>query len=225
MIIKIGLNFGGMDLDNELKNFLEPSPVVDCDNPVVRNTAIEVTAGKKDDIEKAVALFYFVRDTISYTIYLDKYLAEHFRASNTLALKQGYCVQKAVLLAALARAVGIPAGIGFARMTNHLIPEKMLKFLGSDIFPCHGYTELFLDGKWVKATSAMDIETCKKGRLIPVEFDGRNDALYPARNRDGKLSIEYLKFLGRYEDVPLEKLWTAVTQQFGPQFLRPSEYR
>jgi transglutaminase-like putative cysteine protease len=212
-------------LDSELEKYLVSTPVIDSDNPVIRNKAIELTEGKTGDIEKAVALFYFVRDTIKYTIYLDKYLPEHFRASNTLALKQGYCVQKAVLLAALARAVGIPAGIGFARITNHLIPEKMLKFLGSNLFPCHGYTELFLDGKWIKATSAMDIETCNKGRLVPVEFDGTNDALYSTRNLDGVLSIEYLKFLGRYEDVPLEKLWERVTKQFGAKFLRPSENR
>jgi transglutaminase-like putative cysteine protease len=217
--------YGGTEMDSEMGKYLRPTFMIDSDNPVIREKAAEITEGKTGDVEKAVALFYFVRDNIKYTIYLDKFLPEHFRASNTLALKQGYCVQKAVLLAALARAVGIPAGIGFARVTNHLMPEKMLKFLGSNIFPCHGFTEFYLNGKWVKATSAMDIETCKKGRLITVEFDGKNDALYSPHNLDGAKNIEYLKFLGRYEDVPLEKLWERVTEQFGPQFLRPSEYR
>ncbi|MFC1938429.1 transglutaminase domain-containing protein [Chloroflexota bacterium] len=53
-------------------------------------------AGEQEDIsKKAKNLFYFVRDNIRYNLYAPKSLPEHFRASNILSRREGYCVQKA----------------------------------------------------------------------------------------------------------------------------------
>jgi transglutaminase-like putative cysteine protease len=199
-----------------MERYLEPTFVIDCNNPSIQEKAKDLTKGQEDIIEKAKSLFYFVRDEIKYNIYVSKSLPEHFRASNTLSRGDGYCVQKAVLMVALARAAGIPAGLGFARLRNNLLPEKTLKWLGKNILPFHGYAELYLNGKWVKATPAFDLKMCEKNRIIPVEFDGKNDAMFHSHNRDGKLHIEYLKDLGRhYDDLPLDKLWNAMIQTFG----------
>jgi transglutaminase-like putative cysteine protease len=177
-----------------MREYLNPTDIIDSDNLAIKEKATELIKGQTDIIEKARALFYFVRDEIKYNIYVDKYLAKHFRASNILAKGEGYCVQKAALLSALARAVGIPAGVGFAKLRNNLLPEKTLKWLGTDILPFHGYSELYINRNWVKATPAVDLRTCERGRIVPVEFDGKNDALLNSRNHDGALHIEYLKF-------------------------------
>jgi transglutaminase-like putative cysteine protease len=196
--------------------YLEPTSVIDCNNPSIQEKARDLTKGQKDIVEKAKSLFYFVRDEIKYNMYVSRSLPEHFRASNTLSRGDGYCVQKAVLLVALARAAGIPAGLGFARLRNNLLPEKTLKWLGTNILPFHGYAELHLNGNWVKATPAFDLKMCEKNQIIPVKFDGNNDAVFHSYNRDGKLHIEYLKDLGRhYDDLPLDKLWEAYIQTFG----------
>jgi hypothetical protein len=151
-------------------------------------------------------------------------LPEHFRASNTLSKGEGYCVQKAVLLVALARAAGIPAGLGFARIRNNLLPEKMLKRLGTNVFPFHGYSVLYLNGNWVRATPAFDLKMCVKSRIIPVEFDGQNDATFHSHNQDGELHIEYLMDLGHdFDDLPLDTLWELATRQFGSWILEPSK--
>jgi transglutaminase-like putative cysteine protease len=205
-----------------MREYLNPTDIIDSDNPAIKEKAAELIKGQTDIIEKARALFYFVRDEIKYNIYVDKYLAEHFRASNILAKGEGYCVQKAALLSALARAVGIPAGVGFAKLRNNLLPEKTLKWLGTDILPFHGYSELYINRNWVKATPAVDLRTCERGRIVPVEFDGKNDALLNSRNHDGALHIEYLKFRGRYPDIPLNILWDTVTRYYGSKFLEPS---
>jgi hypothetical protein len=107
-------------------------------------------------------------------------------------------------------------------LRNNLLPEKTLKWLGTDILPFHGYSELYINGNWVKATPAVDLRTCERGRIVPVEFDGKNDALFSSRNQDGALHIEYLKFRGRYPDVPLDTLWDTVTRYYGSKFLEPS---
>ena len=65
-------------------------------------------------------------------------------------------------------------------------------------------------------------EMCEKNGIIPVEFDGKKDAKFHPYNIEGKRHIEYLGDVGHYyDDVPLEQLWTAVTDAHGPEFLDP----
>ena len=199
-----------------MERYLKPTFVIDSDSPSICEKSGTLTRGKVDSVEKAQSLFYFVRDEIKYNIYQERRFPENFRASNTLARGNGYCVQKAVLLAALARAAGIPAGLGFARLKNHLLPEKTMKWLGTNILPFHGYAELYLNEKWIKTTPAFDLKLCEKTRTIPVEFDGEHDAIFHPYNLDGKLHIEYIEDLGRqYDDLPLEKLHQALLKAFG----------
>ena len=199
-----------------MEKYLRPTRFIDCDSPSIQQKSRDLTKGQEGNVEKAKSLFYFVRDEIKYDMYVPKSLPENFMASKILSRGKGYCVQKAVLLVALARAAEIPAGLGFARIRNNLLPEEVVKRLGTNIFPSHGYAELYLNGKWVKATAAFDLKMCEANRIFPVEFDGENDAIFHSHNRDGKLHIEYLEEVGRYyDDLPLDELWNIMTQHFG----------
>ena len=206
----------------QMEKYLKPTPFINCNHISIQEKSKDLTKGQENTIEKAKALFYFVRDEIKYNVYVPKSLPEYFWASNTLSRGEGYCVQKAVLLAALARAAGIPAGLGFARIRNNLLPEKTVKWLGTNTLPFHGYAELYLNGTWVKATPAFDIKMCEKNLIVPVEFDGKNDARLPSHNPEGKLHIEYLEDLGHYfDDLPLDKLWDALIKAFGTKSPEP----
>jgi transglutaminase-like putative cysteine protease len=208
-------------MDNQLDNYLRPTDIIDCDHPSVRQKSEELVSGAKDIKEQATRLFYFVRDEIKYNFWVWRSKPEHFKASNTLTNGNGYCVQKAVLLTALARAAGIPAGLGFAKLRNHLLPQKVIDYLGTDILWFHGYTTLYINGTWVKATPAFDLTLCHESRLVPVEFDGEHDAIFHSHNQDGQLHMEYLKYFGHYDDVPLEKLWQELTRIKGTSVLEP----
>jgi len=188
----------------EPRDYLSPTPIIDCDHSTIKRKADELTKRQKESKEKVRNLFYFVRDEIKYNPYLPRYLPEHFRASNTLDRKEGFCVQKAVLLAALSRAAGIPARIGFAVIRNYLLPEKVAGMIEGNTLTDHGYAELYLNDRWVKATPVFDLEMCRKNRIVPVEFDGENDAKFHSHNHDGQLHIEYVMDRGPYEDVPVE---------------------
>ena len=196
-----------------MDKYLEPTFTFDADSEVIKEKARELTQGKEDALEKSKSLFYFVRDEISYNLYVKKHMPEHFRASNTLARGKGYCVQKAVLLVTMARATGIPARLGCAKIRNHLVPPKVLEILKSNIFPWHGYAELYLGGKWVKATPAFDLKMCLDHRLIPVEFDGLSDARFHPYSQDGKPHIEYLLDRGPFDDVPLDEIRKALIER------------
>lgn len=107
---------------------------------------------KKDVADMARSFFYFVRDRIKYNPRLPKLRVQDNRASEILKRGEGYCVQKVVLLAALARGSGIPARLRFADILNHRLPEHLLKMrMGSNLFVYHGYNELYIDGRWIKA--------------------------------------------------------------------------
>jgi len=204
--------------------YLKSTPVIDCNAPVVREKAQNLTRDKENDVEKAKALFYFVRDEIKYNPYVLHNLVEHNKASVTLSRGEGYCVQKAILLAALARAIRIPARPGFADIRNYITPQKLLELMhGNNLFIYHGYCELYIGQKWVKTTPAFDLEMCQKHHIIPVEFDGKNNATFHRNNQEGKLHIEYVHDYGHYPDLPLEEMLEARVKVYGPDYLTIQE--
>ena len=217
----------------EMENYLKPTPVIDCDHPSIREKSEDLTGGQDNIIEKAKSLFYFVRDEIRYNFYPSSSPPEElFRASNTLSVGEGFCIPKAILLVALARAVGIPAALGFADIRNHLLSEKAMELIGTNLIRLHGYAVLHLEGKWVKATPAFDLKMCEENRLVPVEFDGKSDAMLPSYDRDGRLHIEYVEGLDHYvyvtdlghyyEDIEPDRLVYALMEGFeGKSFTPP----
>jgi hypothetical protein len=206
-----------MRVGKNMDCYINATNAIDADHPSITEQAYQLTYDSTDNIDRAKRLFYFVRDIIKYNPYLPRFQYEHFRASSTLQRMEGFCIQKAVLLIALCRALLIPSRLGFAVIRNHLLPEKLASMLLTNDIPDHGYTEIFLNGKWVKATPAFDIETCEKNSFIPVEFDGLQDAIFPSQTIDGKPHIGYIKFLGHYEDVPLEEITEWVMSALTPE--------
>lgn len=203
-----------------MDTYLQPTAIFDSDNTILIEKVSELVYGLDEPIAQAKALFYFVRDEIPYNLYVKKHMPEHFRASNTLKRGKGYCVQKAVLLITMARAVGIPARLGFAKIRNHLLPQKVLDVLKINIFPWHGYADLFLTRKWVKATPAFDLRMCEDNGFLSVEFDGCNNALLPAQDKQGRLHIEYLLDRGPFDTVPLADIRKALIER---NLLNPKE--
>jgi len=197
----------------KMEKYLKSTFFIDCDTSSIKEKAQQLTEGRRQNVAKAKSLFYFVRDEIRYNPYLPKYLREDFRASKVLSTGDGYCVQKAVLLVALARAAGIPSRLGFAMIRNNLMPYKLCEVMKTNIFPWHGYAELYLKGKWVKATPAFDLKMCQENNIVPVEFDGQIDAKFNLYNREGKLHIEYLMDRGLFDDVPLAQIKKSLSER------------
>jgi len=200
---------------DQMEKYLIATPAIDSDSKSIRERAQSLTKNQDEITDKAKSLFYFVRDEIKYNLYVISDLLEDYRASRTLERGEGICIQKAVLLAALARAVGIPARLHFAVIQNHLVPDKLKEIIGTNIFPDHGYNELYLKGKWIKATTAFDMEMCQKNRFIPVEFDGKSNAIFHSHNLDGKPHIEYIKDLGHYDDLLFDMVTNLRIQALG----------
>ncbi len=179
-------------------------PLVDSDHPDV--VAFAQRAEGDTDREVAVALFYAVRDGFRYDPYRIDLTPAGMRASTVLQRGFGWCVPKATLLAAACRARGIPARLGFADVRNHLSTARMREAMGTDVFLWHGFTEIRLDGQWLKATPAFNIELCEKFGLLPLEFDGRTDSIYHPFDKAGHRHMEYVRQRGSFDDVPLDRI-------------------
>lgn len=196
--------------------YLVPTAILDSDHETITAKAKSLTVEcGADPVEKSVRLYYFVRDAIRYDPYFPFYLPEHYRASNVLQAKRGYCVSKAALLCALARAGGIPARIGLATVRNHLATRQLIEHMGSDLFVCHGFTDLYLNGKWVKATPAFNIELCRRFGVPALEFDGLSDSIFHTFNAQQMPFMEYLEYTGTYSDVPVETILKEWKKAYG----------
>jgi transglutaminase-like putative cysteine protease len=165
--------------------------------------------------ERAVSLYRAVRDSVRYDPYRIDLSETGMSASNALRQGHGWCVPKAVLLAAVCRAQGIPARLGFADVRNHLSTERLRSTMKTDVFAWHGYTSLWIDGAWRKATPAFNIELCEKFGLLPLEFDGESDSLYHPFDRAGRQHMEYVNERGAFDDLPLAQI-RAVFREFYP---------
>jgi transglutaminase-like putative cysteine protease len=203
------------ETDSNNKEYLQPTYVINSDHDDIIRFAEEAVDGASDPIEKARRIFYQVRDKIVYDPRVPFFLPEHYRASNVLAMGRGYCVTKACLLCATARAVGIPSRLGLADIRNQGASKQLIDMMGCDIFTFHGYAEFFLNGRWIKATAAFDLPIFKRHNVAPAEFDGVNDVVYPSHTLSGAPYVDYLKYHGSFADLPLEMILNGWKEQYG----------
>jgi transglutaminase-like putative cysteine protease len=166
----------------------------------------DVVAGVEQDTQRAVAVYYAIRDGILYDPYSADISVAGLKATTVLKERRGWCVSKAILLAACCRALGIPARLGYADVLNHLSTEKLRQRMKTNVFYWHGYTALYLDDRWVKATPAFNIELCEKFGLKPLEFNGRDDSIYHAFDQAGNRHMEYLHDRGQFLEPPIEAM-------------------
>lgn len=192
----------------DMSLYLQPTEFFNFDKKEVYEKALEITKGIASEKEKAIKLFYWVRNEIKYNMmtYNPKIKA-NFKASVTLRRGDGFCVSKSILLSSFARAVGIPARIHLVDLINHKISQKVIDLMGTNVMYYHGYSEFYLNNKWIKLTPSFDTNTAIKGGFLPmVEFDGEHDAVFPKFDNEGNPFGEYLTDRGIHADLPLSDI-------------------
>lgn len=194
--------------DLEPSGCLSATPFVDCDAPEVQARAAELCHGFESSCDKAVQLFRYVRDEITYE-FRARLNRQEYVASRVLEEGKGFCVQKAVLLCALARSIRIPAAIVLCDLRDQSLPERLILAMGTNIMYHHGLTAMFLDGRWLLADASLSPDVVTRKRYRVVAFDGRKDALHSATRIDGSPHAEYLHFHGLYADLPFDEMLRA----------------
>ncbi len=199
----------------ELNQYLESNQYFDYDHPTVQSLLRQIlTDDALDTKAKVVKLYDHVRDSYAYNPYVFDITMDQFKASNCAAREQSYCIPKAVLFGALCRAIGVPSRLGLVDVKNHISSPKLLELLQSDVFVMHGYTEIYLDGRWIKATPAFDKSLCQFMGIAPMDFNAEEDSVFQEYNLDGAKHMEYLTNHGTFADVPVAKIFEAVRKAY-----------
>jgi transglutaminase-like putative cysteine protease len=201
-------------MDATMIAYVQPSATIDSRNATISAFARENAGDGRNPRQQAIRLYHAVRDGIRYDPYSIELSVEGLMASHTLSVGRGWCVPKAILLAAGCRSLGIPARLGFADVRNHLSTARMRKAMKTDIFYWHGYTAIYLEGVWVKATPAFNIELCERFKIRPLDFDGRSDAIYHPFDLNGNRHMEYLQYRGEFTDVPIDQIIETFQQEY-----------
>jgi transglutaminase-like putative cysteine protease len=192
--------------DSLRRVYLDPGEYIDSDHPDIiafAKAAAPEGAGAK---EAATALFSAVRDQIRYQPYVDMSKAETFLASSVLKAGAGYCVGKAALYAAVLRVRGVPARVGFSDVRNHLTTQKLTESMGTDLFAWHGFTDVYLNGAWRKASPTFNASLCEKLGVRVLDFNGEDDALLHPFDGAGRQYMQYVRQHGSFFDVPAKFL-------------------
>jgi transglutaminase-like putative cysteine protease len=189
--------------------FLGPGRYIDSDAPTVVAFAQAAAGDEGDALARVLRLYRAVRDDIIYDPYVDLSDPANFRASGVLEAGRAFCIGKAALLAASCRVIGVPARVGYADVRNHLSSPRLTEHMGTDVYVWHSYTDILLDGTWVKATPAFNSTMCRRIGLEPLAFDGRSDSLLHPYDSSGRVYMQYLTDRGTYADVPYDAIMTA----------------
>jgi len=191
---------------NDIARYLTSGTFIDSESPQVIAFANQTIIGANNTSGAVLRLYHTIRDTIIYDPYVNFADPAYYRASGVLALGRGFCIGKSALLAASARVIGVPARVGYADVRNHLTSPRLYEKIKTDIFLWHSYTELYLSGRWVKATPAFDRALCDRINLRPLEFDSSTDSLFQPFDEGGRRHMEYLRHRGTFADVPFDTI-------------------
>jgi hypothetical protein len=101
--------------------------------------------------------------------------------------------------------VACRARSGLADVRNYLSTEWLRQTKQTDVFVWHGHTGLWLDGAWRKATPAFSLSLCDRFGLLPLKFDGVNDALHHPLDRSGQRHTAYVPERGCFNNLPLAR--------------------
>jgi hypothetical protein len=202
-----------------MERYLQPTAFFDYDQPRLKAWIDAQLEGVPEDpVEQSKALYLAVRDSISYNPYVFQTDPGTFSASHALENGETYCIPKAVLLGAAARSIGIPSRLGLADVRNHLSSPKLIEWLRSDIFRMHGYIELYLNRRWVKATPAFNRQLCELMKVEPLAFDGIHDSVFQEYTESGQAHMEYINDHGVFADVPHDFIVRGVRAAYGHLF-------
>ena len=200
-------------MDNDSDSvYLAPAEYIDSDHPAI--VALARKAAPNASAAEKARQYYLAAREVRYDPDLDFSDPEVFRASSVLRAGAGYCVGKAALYAALCRAGGLPARVGFADVTNHLSSEKLREKMGTNYFAWHGFTEVKLSDRWVRASPTFNSTLCDRFGVPALDFDGSCDALLQAYDSEGRTFMRYEVMHGAFHDVPTKFLIAEMARRY-----------
>lgn len=191
---------------SDYEKYLQATDLLDADHPDLMAYARRITERAVSDQQRAIRIYYAIRDSWRYNPYHISLNPETLRATHILRKTEGHCLDKAILMVACLRAVGIPSRLCLAKVRNHIGVERITEAFGTDELVPHGYVDVYLSSQWIKATPAFNRQLCEKLNVAPLDWDGETDSLFQAYDQAGQTFMEYLDHYGHFSDVPAARI-------------------
>ncbi len=198
----------------DVQKYLKPTYFFDYENEVVQRFVKKWVKDEMTPKEKAIAIYHGVRDGWFYNAYKIYITKDKWRVSDMMQRETGHCIDKAAMMITCCRAAGVPARLFLAKIKNHIGVERLIEALGTDELSPHGSVEVYLDGKWVKATPAFNQSLCDKLGVATLEFNGEEDSLFQEYDKSGGVFMEYLEEYGHFEDLPIGFMFENMRQTY-----------
>lgn len=168
---------------NDVNNYLAVTDMCDHDNPWLLELAEEIIDRRSTPVEKALRIFYYVRERVRFGIAYSR-----SKASKTLKKGYGDCVSKTNVQVALLRAVRIPARFRKAKAESVTLHYLIADFVYKQMPPTasHFWPECFLNEKWISCEAFFDKPLyegmLKKGiitkeQVKTIDWDGKTDLI------------------------------------------------
>ena len=184
-------------------DYLSPTYFFDYESDEIQAIIAEFKNKVFSEKEVAKQLYLKVRDSWRYDPYTLSFSKENYRASEIAKRTKGHCIDKSIVLVACLRGMGISARIHLAKVKNHIGVERLIEKFGSNELTPHGMVDVFINNKWLKVSPTFNSSLCTMLNVSPLDFDGENDAVLQAFNKEGNVFMEYLEDYGHFEDVPI----------------------
>lgn len=180
---------GGKDDGAHFSEYLRATAVCDAADSRIKRLSRRAVRGHKTPAEKADALRKFVTDYIT-----DKNMDVGFATASEVARnRSGDCTEHGVLLAALARAAGLPAR-GVSGLVE--IPRGYNPSDDASAFGFHMWTQVYIAGQWVGIDAAMRQTDCHPNHIavsiVPFGDEGLMNTAVSLIPLLGQLEIEVL---------------------------------
>ena len=207
-----------------MEEFLKAGEFIDSENPEIREFVDGcLTSMRGDQVAKVKVLFESIRDRFPYDPYKIDLRRSQMKASSILRRKSGYCIQKAMLLAAACRVIEVPSRLRFFNVRNHLGTGNLEKALGTDLIVFHGGAEVLLNKKWVQLVPAFDSRLCERLGVEVLQFDIETGAIFQEfkseeESVDGRRFMEYVHDYGAFADFPYELAVENLRKHYGVAF-------
>lgn len=192
---------------------LAPTRFIDATHPAIVAAVDDLDIRRSPPMERARRLFELVKDRVRYE-FSAKMSEEEYVASYVLAAGRGFCVQKAVLLAALGRAAGVPTALVLSDLRDRSLPGWVTEALTTDVMHHHGLNAFWLDGAWVKADASLSPDVVERKGYRDVVFAPPEDALLAPTTLAGAPHADYVAFHGLYADLPFEQMIGAFLEAY-----------
>jgi len=145
------------------REFLEPNAYIQSDDSRLRDLVRTLLAGEKDLFQAGLKLERWVADTMTFDLGIA--LAP---SSEIFENRRGTCVGYATLLAAMARAAGIPSRV----VMGYVYAQGM--------FGGHAWTEILIGDAWIPIDAAI---------VAPAQADAARVAFSASSMREGAGSL------------------------------------